>query len=316
MAFHHQQFFDRVATVILAIFGIMNWLAFGLHLKWMQGPMSFLISLGGLLQPVPSQFNYSFGAMLGGNFAAGIAAINIQAILQGFDENEGTAAARQDANMATLVGFILVFVDAISSGFVSGSFVLWNMFFAVLTFGYYSNVISPDSEEGSIRHTIQSALFKKLPVNKVDAFISYLIILFGSFVFLVIGLHMERLQPVLSAFMDMFGLLGPKPDSYDCDNITALGAGAWSLGMVGLNLSIFSAAEPRDYSEVRRLGNLMFWGASFVDLVKFLDDGSFYSFWILTTFTAFHLLLGMRSDLIEKLKGMFGGVSFEEQLWC
>jgi hypothetical protein len=36
MAFHHQQFFDRVATIILAIFGIMNWLAFGLHLKWMQ----------------------------------------------------------------------------------------------------------------------------------------------------------------------------------------------------------------------------------------------------------------------------------------
>lgn len=312
----HQVLFDRVATIILAIFGTMNWLAFGLHLQWMQEPMSFLISLGGLLQPVPSEFAYSFGAMLGGNFAAGIAAINIQAILQGFNEDEGTAAARQDANMVTLVGFILVFVDAISAGFVSGSFVLWNMFFAVLTFGYYSNVIAPDSEEGSIRHAINSAFFKRLPSSTVDAIISIVIIAFGSIVFLVIGLHLDSLQSALSAFMDLFGLLGPKPDSYDCDNITALGAGAWSLGMVGLNLSVFSAAEPRAYAEVRRLGNLMFWGASFVDLVKFLDDGSFYSFWILTTFTAFHLLLGMRSDLVDKLKGRFGGISFEEQLWC
>lgn len=86
--------------------------------------------------------------------------------------------------------------------------------------------------------------------------------------------------------------------------------------MVGLNFSVFSAAEPRDYAEARRLANLMFWGASFVDLVKFLDDGSFYSFWILTTFTAFHLLLGMGSDLMDKLKGKFGGFSYEEQLWC
>jgi hypothetical protein len=254
--------------------------------------------------------------MLGGNFAAGIAAINIQAILQGFDENEGNAAARQDANMFTLVGFIFVFVDAISSGFVSGSFVLWNMFFAILTFGYYSNVVSPESGEGSIRHRIHSEFFKRLPSNTMDALISFTIILFGTFVFLVIGLHMESLQPVLAGLMDLFGLLGPKPQSYSCDNITALGAGAWSLGMIGMNFGVFSAGEPRDYAEVRRLGNLMFWGASFVDLVKFLDDGSFYSFWILTTFTAFHLLLGMKSDLIDKLRGRIGGVPFEEQLWC
>lgn len=271
------QVLDLLASINAGFFGISCYLCWGLHLEFMQGFQDFALTLGHILSPSYSPYSYDVGVFAGGCFSLAVGAVNVRCLMNGFDkETDGAKAARQDVNFILYLAWLISFSKAIHEGIFGGSFAhVWDATFLVFAPAYLYIVKS----EQAVRGPMFDALFKTPIGDRMDALIASLFVSYGMCMFLTMSLHLGFMQSFMSQFMCLFGMLEPCPGPFSYDLPTVSG-GNWALAMFALNLPAFCGAqENKDYAEVRRFANLVFWCGSIVAFAKYPDTGSFYSVW-------------------------------------
>lgn len=268
---------DTVGNLIVAFFGIASFFSWGLHLEWLQEFQEFAITFG-VLSPSPAPFSYDIASALGGCFMFALGMINARALKQGLDnETDGAKAARQDVNFILFLGQLVAMTKAAQDGIVSGSFAfVWIGLSIVFTVGYAYIIIT---NFASIRGPMSEFMFKVPLHDKMDTFIAFLFIAYGICGYLTTSLHLNFIQKFMAEFMSLFGILEPSPGPFNYDLPTIAG-GLAALSMAMVNLGAFCGAhENKDFAEVRRFGNLMFWSSAIVVMSKYPENGSFYTVW-------------------------------------
>lgn len=244
---------------------------------------TIIVSLGGLLRPVPPASEYSVAGCVGACFAAAIASVNIRALIYGLDnEAEGAKIARQDLNLNAFIGLAIGWVIAQNNpdewgDYVSGSFgFLWTTVAVVLAIGYLIIIAINYSSSG--RKEMGEHLFKE-EVDSIEGLNAFLFVFYGITWFLTATLQLGIMRDFMPAFMTMFGILGPKLEPFKCDLETLIG-GAWALGVGMLNVYAFTGShENSDLGNIRRFSAVVFWTSTVITFTRYPNGGSFAMFW-------------------------------------
>ena len=262
---------DTISTMSLAMFGILNFMVWGMQIKTLQGIFEFVTTFGGMVEPTPI-LDYAFPlSVYGGIFALPVGVVNVRALVNGLsNEKPGSKAARQDLNTLTWIGWLIAFGLAYLDDtieYATGTFgIAWLFQMIVLVVG---NVLILQTNFTPLRKKLNDGLFKDGIFNNSNRFVDewngLIIMMYGSMMFLSAGVRLNIARNFLPNLMHMFGMLDGPDSIMSSTNwvgvgLDSLGCGTFSLGMAALNLSAFTSAnmEDTDYATVRRYANLVF----------------------------------------------------------
>ena len=122
---------DLVNSACFILYGPMMFLAVGLRIDFLRGPMVSLMTLFGILEPAPQAFDYSNPAWFGGSAALGMAALSLAAF-SGAAEDKDYAEIRRFASAVFWAGSIVSMSAFPESGSFYSVWITISLAFALL----------------------------------------------------------------------------------------------------------------------------------------------------------------------------------------